>query len=153
MIDESSVFDLVARDIAHNVANASPKEIILICRKTFRGIKELLSPALMDIPEQLIFDVDNSLYKILNEYRKLEDRGGVEYEILKEIHAIKPVLTKAISQINVAVTIQTDMKMAGQNKVEYYQYLPLYYDAMYECYDRVAEINRIISGLDDIVID
>lgn len=146
-------FDSVASRITGNIARASSKEIALICRRTFQGIKELLSAPLGHLPESSVFDAEQSLYKILEVYRNLEDKGGVENVILEEILIIKPRLNKAVSRINAAATNRREAKRAQQlmqNKDEYYKYLPLYNDAINECYDQVAEICRIIDRLDDI---
>ncbi len=151
----TSTFDSVAKGITNDVASASPKEVMLICRETFKGIKDLLAPTLKDLPEKSVFDAEDSLYKIKDEYGKLEDKGNVENEILAEISIIKPKLKSAASQIHTAATIRRGANLAQQltqNKDEYYKHLPLYDDAVQECYDRVAEINRYIRGLDDIVI-
>ena len=93
MTDASSVFDQVVRRITDNIANATPKERVLICRVTFRGIKELLAPPLKGIPEKSVCDAENSLYKIMDEYRKLEDGRDVE-QLVAEL--CPPVVLRAV---------------------------------------------------------
>ena len=139
--DTPPIFDSVAKGITKNIANATSKEIALICRLTFKGIEDMLTGKLRDIPEKSVFAAEDALNKIDEEYTKLLRRkDGIEIEIRTEIKDIEPELIKAISQITAAAVIR--------NRAN-----PDYNSAVRMGRKHVAEINDKIARFDDIVID
>lgn len=139
--DTPPIFDSVAKGITKNIVNATSKEIALICRLTFKGIEDMLTGKLRDVPEKSVFAAEDALNKIDEEYTKLLRRkDGIEVEIWTEINDIEPELNEAISQITAAAVIR--------NRAN-----PDYNSAVRKCRKHVAEINAKIARFDDIVID
>lgn len=149
--DTPPIFDSVAKGITKNIANATSKEIALICRLTFKGIEGMLTGRLKDIPEKSVFAAEDAIDWILEEYRKLRGKGGVELDILTEIDDIMPELIEAVSQINTAADQLRRKANRKQNNDAYNK--TDYNRAVLMSQEQVAKINRMIDKFDDIVID
>jgi hypothetical protein len=149
--DTLPIFESAAKGITNNIADASPKEIVLICRLTFKGIEDMLTGRLKDIPEKSVFAAEDAIDWILEKYRELRRKGGVEFEILTEIDDIMPELIEAISQINTAADQLRRKANRKQNNDAYNK--TDYNRAVLMSQEQVAKINRMIGNFDDIVID
>jgi len=146
--DTPPIVKAAAKGITNNIADATSKEIALICRETFKGIEAMLTGKLKVIPEQSVFDAEDAIDWIINEYRKLRRKGEVENEILTEIDDIMPELIEAVSLINTAAEELRKKANPKQNNVVYNR--TDYNRAVLKSYEQVAKINDKIARSDDI---
>ena len=148
----SEVMNSPPVEVTNRIAQATPKEVALICRKTFLGVEALLEPLVESLSDQAsksVEDSADSLAKIYSEYSKLKKKGGVENGILDEIKRIMPGLIQARSYIKSALDFLQDSDLKNDN-YEYKRVLPVYQQHIMNAYNPILDITIFIRGLPEI---
>ncbi len=155
MRETPAPFEAAAAEVTNRIAQATPKQVALICRKTFAGVEALLEPLSETLSDRAIKSVEDSadsLTKIFKAYLNLRNNGGVDNEILDEIKLIMPDLIQARSFIGSALIFLQNLDLKNNN-FEYNKALPIYQQHIMNAYIPILSINSTIRSRPDIKLD